>query len=87
MCTDVLDVNGSSDDLDIVERELGALGHDVAVHRDHWAAIVVESVAITPLLICVQVYSTKLERSLVPQLPGDDDLTFNIASLISSTRV
>lgn len=45
----------------IVQRELGPLSEQAAVHGDHGAAVVVEPVPITALLIGQQVNPTVLE--------------------------
>lgn len=64
MSADFLNVDRGRDDLDVVERELRALRHDLAVDRDERAAVVVESITIASLLVCVEVYSSGLERNV-----------------------
>ena len=58
--THILQVDRRSDDLDVLERELRALGDDAAVHDDHGATVVVEAVPIAPLLVCIEVYASEL---------------------------
>lgn len=35
VCSDSIQINGGGDDLDVSERELGALGEDDSVENDH----------------------------------------------------
>ena len=58
----VLDVNGRSDDFYVVQRELRALCDHPPVHDDHRAAVVVQPIAIAPLLVSVQVNPAGLSR-------------------------
>ena len=58
----VLDVNGRSDHLYVVQRELRALRHYPPVHDNHRAAVVVQPVAVASLLVCVQVDTAGLSR-------------------------
>ena len=51
----VLHVDRRAHDLHVVERELRALGDDLAVHGDERAAVVVEAVAVAALLVRVEV--------------------------------
>lgn len=53
MCSDALQVDRGRDDFDVVEGELGALGDDLAVEGDEGAAVVVQAVAVTALLVGV----------------------------------
>jgi hypothetical protein len=46
-----LEIECCGDDLDVVERELRALGYDLAVHDNHTATVVIQTIAITALLI------------------------------------
>lgn len=61
-------MDSGGDDLDVVERELRALGDDAAVEGDEGAAIVVEAVAVAALLVSVQVQAAglRLERCQLP---------------------
>lgn len=56
-----LKVDRSGDNLDVVERELVALGKNLTVHGNHASAIVVQPVSVTALLICVEVNSSELQ--------------------------
>ena len=47
----------------VVQRELGSLSKNVAVHRDHGTAVIVETVPVTALLIGQQVNPAVLEKA------------------------
>ena len=61
MCTYVLDVDRRGHDLDVVQAELRALRDDLAVQRDHRAAVVVQAIAVAALLVRVQVDAAELQ--------------------------
>ena len=60
--SNVLDIYRRSHHLDIVQGELGALGDDVTVDRNHGTPVVVESISVTPLLVRIQVNTPELRR-------------------------
>lgn len=47
----------------VIQRELGSLSEDASVHGDHGAAVVVEAVPVTALLVGQQVNPTVLEKA------------------------
>lgn len=51
--TDILNVNRSSNDLDVLEGELGALSDYEAVDKDHGTSIVIQAISIASLLVRV----------------------------------
>jgi len=60
MGPDRAEVDRRADDLDVGERELGALGEDDAVRDDKGAAVIVEPVAVAALLVGVEVDAAEL---------------------------
>ncbi len=56
VCSYVLYVDCRCHNFYVIQRELRALGNDFAVDRNERASIVVEAIAVTPLLIGIQVY-------------------------------
>ena len=64
MRADILQVESGGDHLDVVKGELRPLRDDLPVASDHGAAVVVQAISVAPLLVGVEVDSTKLERYL-----------------------
>lgn len=56
MSSDVLEIDCRSNHLNVTQRELGTLRDYATVHGNEGATVVVKAVAITALLVSVQVY-------------------------------
>jgi len=66
--SDLLNVYGGSDNLDVIQRELRTLGKDLAIAEDKGTAIKVETVSIATLLVGVEVDSAALPGGLGNEL-------------------
>jgi hypothetical protein len=51
MSSNVLNVDSGSDDFNVRHGKLSALSHDTPIYSNHGAAIIIETIAITSLLI------------------------------------
>jgi hypothetical protein len=75
-------VDRGGDDLDLVERELGAARENLAVQHDHARPVVVEALAVAPLLVGVEVQAAALHRRLLDEL----DAAVELAQLVVAPR-
>ena len=62
MSSNGIEIDGSGDDFDVVEGELGSLSEDDSVQDDHGGTVVVESISVAALLVRVEVDSTDLGK-------------------------
>lgn len=84
----LFNVHSGSDNLDVVERELRALGHDVAVDDDHRTPVVVQTITVAALLVSVQINATTLQTDQhLNHTQFGDILTNLVACVIRLTRV
>lgn len=64
MRPNILYVDSSRDDFNVIEGELGALSNDTSIDRNQGTAIIIESISVASLLVCIQVDSSQLVSTL-----------------------
>lgn len=65
----------------ILQRELRSLSHNLAIHSNQRTTIIIQSVTITALLICIQVYTTKFLSGFLDEI----DSRVQLAKFVMTT--
>jgi hypothetical protein len=87
----LFNINRCADDLDVIERELATLGDNLAIKSDHGTSVVIETIPVTALLVRIEIHTSELSfvnfNGSGGRFMDVSALAFNVASLISSTRL